>query len=124
MKRSGFLKRRTPLRSRTRLARRTPLRGSSTLHRNRTILQRSAIAKATRASGRARPNEPLATWCEAGIAAVCTGRAVHRHHVRRRAQGGGDEAANTRDVCSACHGHIHANPGWAYEAGLLARGTA
>lgn len=72
---------------------------------------------------RARPDEPLATWCEAHIDGVCAGRAVHRHHRRIRAQGGTDDAANTADLCGACHEHIHRNPAWAYEHGWLRRRT-
>jgi hypothetical protein len=78
----------------------------------------------TKPKGRARPNEPLATWCEARIEDVCDGRAVHRHHVLRRSQGGGDEAANTRDLCNGCHEHIHRNPTWSYETGWLRRRTS
>jgi len=77
-----------------------------------------------RVSGRARPDEPLATWCEAQVDGVCTGRAEHRHHVRRRSQGGTDDASNTRDLCGACHGWVHAHPAKAYIRGLLARSSA
>ena len=99
--------------------RRAPLRGSSTLRRNRTLLQQSALRKAK--GTRARPDEPLADWCEAAIDGVCTGRAEHRHHVLLRSAGGGDEAANTLDVCSADHRYIHDHPTQAYVAGWLKR---
>ena len=72
-----------------------------------------------RVSGRARPKDPLAVWCEARTG-VCTGRAVHRHHATRRSQGGGD--ADTIDVCAECHAHIHRNPAEAYERGWLRHG--
>lgn len=91
----------TPLVSKTRLARYTELR--------------------SRPQRRARANDPLATWCEAKVPGVCLGRASHRHHKLRRSQGGGDEASNTADLCSACHGYVHVNTGWAYEAGWLVR---
>lgn len=71
---------------------------------------------------RARPDEPLATWCQVG-AEGCAGRAVHRHHILRRSRGGDDSPENTSDVCAMCHDRIHANPAWAYERGLLRRGT-
>jgi hypothetical protein len=73
-------------------------------------------------SKRARPNEPLADWCEAALQG-CTGRASQRHHVLRRSRGGTDEAANTRDLCWHCHQWVHANPASSYELGLLQRGT-
>ncbi len=68
---------------------------------------------------RARPGEPLADWCEALIYGVCAGRAAHRHHRLRRSQGGGDEPANTLDVCGRCHDWIHAHPQAAYARGWL-----
>lgn len=69
-------------------------------------------------SGRARPAEPLADWCEARLA-HCEGRASHRHHRRMRSQGGSDDATNTTDLCGACHRQIHANPRWSYQQGWL-----
>ena len=69
-------------------------------------------------SGRARPKEPLADWCEVRLS-CCDGRANQRHHKQRRSQGGGDDKSNTLDVCTACHDHIHHNPTWAYENDLL-----
>jgi hypothetical protein len=69
--------------------------------------------------GRAEPERPMATWCEAAIELVCTGRATHRHHVIRRSQGGGHGAESTADLCSECHRHVHENPAWAREQGLL-----
>lgn len=101
---------------------RTPLRRVTPLRQGTQLRRKTTLARST--SGRARPDEPLAVWCEAQIDGVCTGRAVHRHHVRRRGQGGGDDRSNTRDVCDACHAFVHANPAWAYEAGLLARSSA
>src|SRR3546814_5152843 len=59
-----------------------------------TTLFRSSLIKPLRlkrAKGRARPGEPLATWCEVGRAECCTGRAEHRHHRRLRSQGGSDD---------------------------------
>lgn len=69
--------------------------------------------------GMARPDEPLALVCEVRRAEVCTGRPEHRHHKLRRSQGGTDDASNTVDACSACHGWIHANPSKAYAWGWL-----
>lgn len=70
-------------------------------------------------TGRARPEDPLAPWCEAQVPRVCTGRATCRHHRLRRAHGGGDEVENTADLCDACHEHVHRNPAWAYVYGWL-----
>lgn len=71
---------------------------------------------------RARPKDPLSTWCEAGLPG-CGGRATERHHRHRRSHGGGDDPANTVDLCAACHARIHANPAWAYGHGWLIRGV-
>ena len=70
--------------------------------------------------GMARPDEPLATYCEVGRAGVCTGRAEVRHHILMRSQGGTDDASNTLDICDADHRWIHANPAKAYAWGFLA----
>ena len=69
--------------------------------------------------GMARPGEPLAHYCEVGRIGTCTGVAEHRHHRLTRARGGGDEAANTVDVCAACHDLIHARPTLAYAHGWM-----
>ena len=71
------------------------------------------------APGRARPDEPLADWCEAAVEGVCTGRATVRHHIIRRGPGSSDEASNTLDLDEACHRHIHANVTWAKANGFL-----
>jgi hypothetical protein len=75
--------------------------------------------KVKRSKGRARPEEPLATWCEVGRAGVCTGRAEVRHHILPRSQGGTDEKSNTVDCCDSDHRWIHANPSKAYAHGWL-----
>lgn len=84
--------------------------------------------KTTRAKGRARPDEPLATWCELAIPGVCLGRATNRHHKLLRKHGGGDERENTLDLCGSgttgCHGHVHANPAESYARGWLIRRAA
>lgn len=69
---------------------------------------------------RARPDEPLATWCEARLE-VCTGRATCRHHRKLRSQGGTDDATNTTDLCDRCHEYVHANPLWAWSVGLIVK---
>ena len=85
----------------------------------------SPTNKRWNAPGRARPDEPLATWCEARIEGVCTGRAEVRHHIVRRGPGSSDEAWNTLDICEhGCHRHIHAHIEWALERGYLRRRPA
>lgn len=65
-----------------------------------------------------RPNvEPYPQVCEAAIAKVCHGRAVHRHHLRLRSQGGHD--GPTVMLCAACHHWTHTNPAEARKRGLL-----
>lgn len=71
-------------------------------------------------SGRARPDEPLADRCE-----ICGDhRPSERHHKLRRSAGGGDEQANTMDLCGWCHREVHANPAHSYEHGYLIRRSA
>lgn len=94
------------------LQRRTRLRRKTGLARSDKPMRRTR-------SKRARPGEPLATWCEAGVVGVCTRRAQHRHHIVRRSQGGSDHWTNTMDVCRPCHRYIHANVAWAKAQGFL-----
>ncbi len=75
--------------------------------------------KVKRSKGRARPNEPLATWCEVGRIDCCTGRAEHRHHRLMRSQGGTDDKDNTLDVCGACHDLIHSRRSLALAHGWI-----
>lgn len=85
----------------------------------------SPTNKRWNAPGRARPDEPLADWCEAQIEGVCTGRATDRHHIIPRGPGSSDEAWNTLDVCGVgCHSWIHAHPVEATERGFLRRAGA
>lgn len=72
------------------------------------------------AKGRARPDEPLALWCEASTS-KCTGRSQLRHHKRGRGKPGDDDKEHTLDVCSACHDEIHAHPRASYERGWMER---
>jgi hypothetical protein len=109
VKRSGPLRRRTPLPRGTRGLVRVPLtirgRRSAGWHRSRQWCF-------DRAHGR----------CEAHIAAAaCTGRAEHAHHILMRSQGGSDDPANLLAVCHGCHRWIHDHTGWAYERGFLRR---
>ena len=117
---SGGLTRRTPMK-------RTGIkRGTSQL--KRTPFVRSVTPPpvggrpAGKANRRARPDEPLASWCEVRIPGLCVGRATDRHHRLPRSAGGSDEASNTADSCNPCHIQgIHGNPEWAYANGWLIR---
>lgn len=39
-------------------------------------------------------------------------RALHRHHLRYRSLGGGDELTNVLTLCAICHALIHARQLW------------
>lgn len=71
-------------------------------------------------STRARPEDPMRWRCE-----ICgENPATERHHKLRRSQGGGDEQANTMDLCGWCHAEVHANPEHSYREGYLIRSGA
>lgn len=102
---------RSPISRKTPLRRRSPLR----VRKGDNRLWRQARRETeSRAKGR----------CEARVEGVCEGRGSQAHHILRRSQGGADDPSNLAWLCSSCHGHVHANPAWAYEAGLLARSSA
>lgn len=65
----------------------------------------------------------MAAWCAVTVPGICAGQASHRHHVKRRSQGGTDGWENTLDVCGRCHEYIHAHPEESYVNGWLARST-
>jgi hypothetical protein len=85
-----------------------------------TAAVRQAAGQEVTASRRARPNEPLATWCEFQIPAVCTGRAENRHH--RKGRGPGLDAPEwTADICHGCHNYAHAHPAESYRMGWMVK---
>lgn len=61
----------------------------------------------------------LTERCDVGVDG-CWGRAQHRHHIRRRSQGGGDDPENLLACCWKCHGWLHDNVAAAKVAGWLA----
>lgn len=81
-----------------------------------------AFGKKARARQQALSEYPLGGPCEAAVLAVCTGTAEHRHHKRRRSQGGGEDRQNIVLACNACHNWVHANPAEARALGLLVFG--
>lgn len=58
--------------------------------------------------------------CEPGFVLGCTGVGTTAHHIKRRSQGGGNDARNLLWTCAVCHAAIHNFPAMAAEAGLLA----
>lgn len=80
-----------------------------------------APASKKKRRGRARPEDPMRWRCEFD---GCTNPATERHHIKRRAQGGGDEESNTKDICGQHHSYVHANPEWSYTNGYLERFSA
>lgn len=121
LRRSAGLRRDTPkslawaAAPRKALVRRVGLRKAS----QRQIRRQATLLEAT---------EALIEWtggrCQAQIPWVCSGPGVVAHHRRRRSQGGSDDLSNLILLCDACHGHIHAEPAWAADAGYLLRTEA
>lgn len=46
---------------------------------------------------------------------------IHRHHRKRRSQGGDDSPTNVIDIPDSLHTWVHENPEKAYELGLLVK---
>jgi hypothetical protein len=117
------VKRGRPPQRRTPLKRGAPPKRAPWVSKPNPARKKSAKRKKS-VGGRARPWDPLATWCEAAIDGVCTGRAVLRHHKRGRGKPGDDDREHTLDLCDACHRWIHAHPEVSYERGWMERRTA
>ncbi len=99
VKRGGYLKRRTPLR----------VIGKK-VQRDQDQMRAARQALLERSGGR----------CEGkGFSELCTGVGVHAHHVKRRAQGAGNDPEQMLWLCAACHQRVHDNPAEATAAGLL-----
>lgn len=104
MKRSGPIKRRTPIK-------RTPSRGKSS---NRQKIPSKVRENVERRAG---------FQCEASTK-VCRGKGEHCHHVLMRSAGGKHTEDNLILVCQPCHHFIHHNPELSYERGWLRRRQA
>lgn len=71
------------------------------------------------AQARAEVFERSQGHCEAVVEGVCVGRGDQAHHVRRRSQGGDDDAGNLLWICRPCHDWVHGHPATANALGLL-----
>ncbi len=108
MKRSGPLRRKTPLKPSTAGAqlKRTPIQPSKG---SPSDFPPSVKRFVVRRSG---------GWCEFP---GCTRHAQHFHHRLMRSQGGKGTVENCAHLCIQCHTVVHANPAKSYELGLLIR---
>ena len=112
MKRSGPLRRVTPLRSNSTLSTSTPIKQVSARRRKRDANYPDARdAVFERAQGR----------CEALVSASCSGRCEQVHH--KRGRGGDDphDLGNLLGVCAPCHEWVETNRAEAYRLGFLVR---
>lgn len=108
MKRSGPLRRKTPLKPSSAGAnlRPAPLKQSTGSRSDFPYSVKNAVRK--RSGG----------WCEYP---GCTRHAHHFHHRLMRSQGGKGTVENCAHLCIQCHTFVHANPAKSYELGLLIR---
>lgn len=117
---------------RSALKRTTPLaRGTSELKRAPLTTDRKALPKRgkkvkadERAIARSAPAARRRSGgvCEFHVRGVCTQRAVHLHH-RKRREFGDHGSKNLVDLCLECHAYVHAHPNESYEKGWLILST-
>lgn len=93
MKRSGPIRRRTPLRTK-------PRRDNDWEEARRVVYDRDRT-------------------CQADYPHSC-GMGWHVHHIRRRSQGGTNDPWNLVLLCGIAHGYVHDHPAWSRTVGLLA----
>jgi hypothetical protein len=106
MKRSGPIKRKTPLK---------PGKGISNKRKAKPGVPKDVYAEVVARDG----------GCVARTAwpdIPCYGR-LDPHHVLRRSQGGKDEASNLITLCRVHHSTVHENPARSYELGFLKKPT-
>lgn len=94
MKRSGPLKRRTPLRNRSKPDNDWAITRQHVIDRDRV--------------------------CQAVDHPHVCGMGWHVHHVKRRSQGGTNDLWNLVLLCGIAHAYVHDHPAWARSIGLLA----
>lgn len=94
MKRSGPLKRRTPLRNRRN-------RDTEWEQARQFVIDRDRVCQASE-----HPHDCGMGW--------------HVHHIKRRSQGGTNDPWNLVLLCGIAHGYVHDHPAWARTVGLLA----
>ena len=91
-------------------ARKTPMRRVSKKMRKR---------DAAYPSSRTAIYERAEGMCEARCTTSCAGDGHQVHHIAGRGGPDPHRLGSLLLVCAACHAEIHANPEWAYEAGLM-----
>lgn len=99
---------------------RSPIERTTPLRRK----PRSGDAQRTYNFNRAKVERRAEGLCEVRVDRICQHLGDQAHHRLRRSQGGSDQPSNLIWTCSSCHGHIHANPAWAYEHDFLRRSVA
>jgi hypothetical protein len=99
------------------IARRTPMNWKASTKNREFAAELDAVTPALEARS--------GGWCELGISGVCgTGMAgLHRHHRRRRSQGGTNDLSNLIHLCDGCHTYVHAHPAISYSRGWLLHGV-
>lgn len=124
MKRSGPLRRKTPLRqsaaSRSERSGRSDAVDAPKPKRRRSA-GRSGPSQATRDEVIARDGGCVAASLVPEVRCLGSG---HIHHVLPRSQGGGHDVSNLVLVCLGHHGWIHDHPARSYELGLLRKISA
>lgn len=65
------------------------------------------------------PKEMGRTKCEVNWDNGCTGKATESHHVVLRSRGGSDDETNLITACSYCHHQVHLHPREATELGFM-----
>ena len=85
----------------------------------------SPVSKRRRARDASYPSSRTAIYeraegmCEARCTTSCAGDGHQVHHVAGRDGPDPHRLGSLLLVCAACHAVIHANPEWAYGAGLM-----
>jgi hypothetical protein len=120
VKRSGPLRRLTPLRTRSALRRSKPIERSVGDQLRRTTRKRKALGVPSEIREQVLQRD---RGCRAQRLVTdirCWGP-IDPHHVLRRSQGGPDTVENLISVCRAHHDWIHQHPARSYDLGLLRR---
>lgn len=121
MKRSGPLRRLTPLRTRSTLKRSTPLQQSRLGNQlRRTSRKRKALGVPKQIKEQVLNRDGGCRVMRSVPEVKCFGP-IDPHHVLRRSQGGPDTVENLIAVCRSHHDWIHQHPAKSYALGFLRR---